>query len=138
VSELCPLAATPLPFQQDPLFEAMWTVISIEQTLRKGARYALNPHAQVDLQREADACNAVVKALRDTYAHTITLDEARTLDPHTAVNVEYKVTGEVRGPYYVGDILPKELWPQYGITVRWWVGYPTPEQRRNKPWEVRS
>ena len=85
----------------------------------------------------SEALGMGISALRASIPHVLTLPEARTMEPHTAIYAEFLNHPDViTGPYAVGTILNKGGFPAYGKTVRWWTAWPSEELRKATEWEA--
>ena len=90
------------------------------------------------VDRAAEAQSIALSAVRAYIPHVLTLAEAGSLEPHTAVWVEFRIHGTMDGPYAVGSILRKGDWSCYMHTVRWWNLWPSEELRDATPWEEKQ
>lgn len=78
------------------------------------------------------AMDAAIDALQSSIPHVITLEEARKLEPHTPVWVEYR--NYSRGnEILMGD--STYIKQCYAVGDRIWIGgWPSPELRAATPW----
>ena len=75
-----------------------------------------------------------IVALQASIPRILTLDEARALEPHTAIYAQFRDHHRISRPFSVEEVLPDGDWPQYGETVRWWTAWPSEELRKATEW----